>query len=124
MVPLLQYATFVTVCYLCYSTLTLLQYATSVTVCYLWVADQHHQRTQQMVQSTEAILEEYEVHEVPNLLKVDLGDDHADGVSGGQDDGEEAQTEQVAPGLPGEAVGGGEAAGTQEQEADRQGAQG
>ena len=48
-----------------------------------------------MVESTNAVLQQDELHDVADLLKVHLGDQHVDGVGGGEDDGEEEEADGV-----------------------------
>ena len=46
-------------------------------------------------QCTNAILQQDELHDVADLLEVDLSDDHVDGVGGDEDEGEEGKANGV-----------------------------
>ena len=63
-----------------------------------------------MVQSTNAVFQQDELHYVADLLKVHLSDQHVDGVGGGEDDGEEEEADGVTSHrVPALAAWGGEA---------------
>ena len=70
-------------------------FVNSCVKCHLRIADQHCQRTEHMVESTNAVLQQDELHDVADLLKVYLSDQHVDGVGGGEDDGEEEEADDV-----------------------------
>ena len=48
-----------------------------------------------MVESTNAVLQQDELHDVADLLKVHLSEQHVDGVGGGEDEGEEEEADGV-----------------------------
>ena len=48
-----------------------------------------------MVESTNAVFQQDELHDVADLVKVHLSDQHVDGVGGGEDEGEEEETDNV-----------------------------
>ena len=63
-----------------------------------------------MVQSANTVLQQDELHDVADLLKVHLSDQHVDGVGGGEDDGEEEEADGVTSHrVPALAAWGGEA---------------
>ena len=54
---------------------------------YLRIADKHSQRTEQMVKSTQHVLQQDELHDVADLVEVHFCHHHVDGVGGGKDEG-------------------------------------
>ena len=76
-----------------------------------------------MVEGAHAVLEEDEVHDVAELMEVELGDHHTGGVGGHEGGGEEGEAQGVRPHLL-RGGGGGAEAGGEEGEEDGEGAEG